>query len=66
MKELTVLLKQFSPEELAAKLGLARSTVYYWANGQTVPSRMARVNIMELFSKSLKSKAKGVVLKSLK
>ena len=48
MKELTHLLKKYSPEELSKKLRVARSSVYYWLT-EGRPSPMAQDRIKRFF-----------------
>lgn len=50
MKELKELLKNSSVEEVAKKLGVNPSTVYFWKAGTTKPSRLAKEKILRFLS----------------
>lgn len=49
MKELNQLLKKYTADELARKLGVNRATVFFWKSGVNKPSRMAQEKIIRFF-----------------
>lgn len=49
MKELKTLLKKYTADELAEKLGVTRATVFFWKNGSNKPSRLAKEKIVRFF-----------------
>ena len=45
MKELKMLFKRLKVEEIAVKLGVRTSTVYFWKSGKTKPSPVLQEKI---------------------
>ena len=48
MKEITQLLKTYTIEELAVKIGVAGKTIYRWKNGTSKPHRIFKKKIIKL------------------
>lgn len=48
MRILNKLLKRFTVEELATKIGVRTSTIYFWKSGKHKPSKLALEKLEKL------------------